>query len=353
MSGFEINGRAVGPGRPPYLIAEMSGNHNQDFDQARSIVEAAVRAGASAIKLQTYTADTITLDASGPDFFIDDPDSLWSGQTLHALYEKAHTDWDWIAELFRLCADLPIDIFASVFDETSVDFMEELKAPAYKIASFENGHLPLIRKAAATGKPLIISTGMATEDEVAEAVAAAQDAGCRQLALLKCTSDYPAEAADANLATIPWLRRRFDCEVGLSDHTLGIGVPVAAVALGATIVEKHFTTSRAAEGVDSAFSADEGEFAQLVQEAARAAVAVGHPTLGTSENERASMKFRRSIYAARAIAAGEAFGPHNIRVVRPGFGLHPRHWDSVQGRAAPRAYEKGDRIGPEVLADAR
>jgi N-acetylneuraminate synthase len=342
MSDFVINGRAIGPGRAPYLIAEMSGNHNQDFGQARAIVEAAVRAGASAIKLQTYTADTITLDASGPDFRIEDEGSLWSGETLHALYDRAHTEWDWIAELFRLCADLPIDIFSSVFDETAVDFMEELDAPAYKIASFENGHLPLIR-----------STGMASEDEVAEAVEAARAGGCRQLALLKCTSDYPADPADANLATIPWLRQRFGCEAGLSDHTMGIGVPVAAIALGATIVEKHFTTSRAAEGVDSAFSADEAEFRALVEEGGRAAAAVGGVELGATANEQPSRQFRRSIYAVRDIAAGEALGPHNIRVIRPGYGLHPRHWEALQGRAAPRAYARGERIGPEALPDAR
>lgn len=350
MSQFEINGHVIGPGQPPYLIAEMSGNHNQDMGQARAIVEAAVRVGASAIKLQTYTADTISLDAEGPDFFIDDTGSLWHGQTLHALYSKAYTDWDWIAELFRFCEDKPIDIFSSVFDETAVDFMEDLGAPAYKIASFENGHLPLIRKTAATGKPMIISTGLASEDDVAEAVAAARDGGCTQLAILKCTSDYPADPADSNLATIPWMRERFGCEVGLSDHTMGIGVPIAAVALGATIVEKHFTTSREAEGVDSAFSADEGEFRALVTEAARAAAAVGRVHLGISANEEPSRKYRRSIYATRAIAAGEPLTPDNIRVIRPGFGLHPRHWDEVQGRPAPRAYAKGDRIGPEVLA---
>lgn len=349
MSAFEINGHAIGPGQRPYLIAEMSGNHNQDMDQALAIVDAAIRVGASAIKLQTYTADTITMDAEGPDFFIDDEGSLWHGNTLHALYEKAHTDWDWIAELFRYCESLPIDIFSSVFDETAVDFMEDLNAPAYKIASFENGHLPLIRKTASTGKPMIISTGLATEDEVAEAVAAAREGGCTQLAILKCTSDYPADPCDSNLATIPWMRERFGCEIGLSDHTMGIGVPIAAVALGATIVEKHFTTSREAEGVDSAFSADEAEFRALVEEANRAAQAIGRVHLGVSENEAPSRKYRRSIYATRAIAAGETLGPDNIRVIRPGFGLHPRHWEQIQGKSAPKAYARGDRIGPEVL----
>ena len=350
-SSYVINGRQIGPGQPPYLIAEMSGNHNQDFAQARAIVEAAVRAGASAIKLQTYTADTITLDATGPDFQITDDGSLWKGETLHSLYARAYTDWDWIAALFDFCADLPIDIFSSVFDETAVDFMEDLNAPAYKIASFENGHLPLIRRTAETGKPMIISTGLASEDEVAEAVAAARDGGCRDLALLKCTSDYPADPADSNLAAIPWLRQRFGCEAGLSDHTMGIGVPVAAIALGASIIEKHFTTSREAEGVDSAFSADEGEFTALVTEGRRAAAAIGRPDLGVSANEAPNLQFRRSVYAVAPIASGDRFDRANIRVVRPGFGLHPRHFPSLIGRSATRDYAPGDRIGPEALDD--
>ncbi len=351
MPSLIINDRPIGKGNLPYIIAEMSGNHNQSFEQATAIVDAAKRVGASAIKLQTYTADTITIPSSNPDFFISNSESLWQGETLYDLYKRAYTDWDWISEIMKYAHNIGIDCFSSVFDESSVDFMEDLNACAYKIASFENGHLPLIRKAASTKKPLIISTGMATEDEVDEAAQTARDAGCEQLVLLKCTSDYPADPKDANLLTLPYMADKYKCVVGLSDHTLGVGTAIASVALGASVIEKHFTTSREMEGVDSAFSADEAEMALLVTEANVASVALGQVSLNATQNEEKSRQFRRSIYATQPIKKGEVFSEANIRIIRPGYGLHPRHYETLLGRTANQAYEAGTRIGPSALSD--
>ena len=331
-TAIQIGVRWIGLNHPPLVIAEMSGNHNQSLDRALAIVDAAAEAGAHALKLQTYTAETITLNVRGGDFEIREQGSLWDGQNLHDLYTKAHTPWDWHEPIMERARQHGMLCFSSPFDESAVDFLEELGAPAYKIASFENNHLPLIRKAAATGKPLIISTGMASLGELEQAVAAAREAGCRDLVLLKCTSTYPATPANTNIRTIPHLRELFGCQVGLSDHTMGVGVAVASVALGATVIEKHFTLSRAEGGVDSAFSLEPQELAALVQESERAWQALGQVRYGPTEAERKSLQFRRSIYVSADIAAGETFTADNIRIVRPGFGLPPSQLETVLGR---------------------
>ena len=340
-TAFRIGDRLIGADQPPFVIAEMSGNHNQSLERALAIVEAAAQAGAHAIKLQTYTADTMTLDVRGGSFEISDPDSLWTGQNLHDLYANAHTPWEWHQPIMERARQLGLICFSSPFDETAVDFLEDLGAPAYKIASFENNHLPLIRKAAATGKPLIISTGMASLGELEQAVATARQAGCHDLVLLKCTSTYPATPSNTNIRTIPHLRELFACEVGLSDHTLGIGVAVAAVALGATVIEKHFTLSRAEGGVDSAFSLEPVELEALVKESERAWQALGEVRYGPTEAERKSLVFRRSIYVAADIAEGECFSSDNLRIVRPGHGAPPHLMDKLLGRPARRAYLRG------------
>ena len=336
-----LGDRSISHDHPPFVIAEMSGNHNQSLERALEIVEAAAQAGAHALKLQTYTADTITLDVRGGDFDIADPNSLWAGQNLHALYAKAHTPWEWHQPIMQRARDLGLVCFSSPFDESAVDFLEELDVPAYKIASFENNHLPLIAKAASTGKPLIISTGMASLGELEQAVATAREAGCRDLILLKCTSNYPATPANTNIRTIPHLRELFGCEVGLSDHTMGVGVAVAAVALGATVIEKHFTLSRAEGGVDSAFSLEPAELAALVQETERAWQSLGQVRYGPTEAEQKSLVFRRSIYASADILPGEAFTPENIRIVRPGHGASPSLYSQLLGRPARQAYTRG------------
>lgn len=338
---IEIAGRQIGPDHPPFVIAEMSGNHNQSLERALAIVEAAAAAGAHAIKLQTYTADTMTLDVRGGSFEINDPDSLWAGQNLHDLYKKAYTPWEWHAPIMQRARELGLICFSSPFDETAVDFLEDLGAPAYKIASFENNHLPLIAKAASTGKPLIISTGMATLGELDDAVKTAREAGCQQLVLLKCTSNYPASPENTNLRTIPHLRQLFNTEVGLSDHTMGIGAAVAAIALGASVVEKHFTLARADGGVDSAFSLEPAELASLVQETERAWQALGEVRYGPTEAEQKSLVFRRSIYVAEDIAEGELFTTKNLKVVRPGDGAPPKWLDLVLNRRSACALSKG------------
>ena len=339
---IQIGDRWIGANHPPLVIAEMSGNHNQCLDRALDIVDAAADAGAHALKLQTYTADTITLNVRGGDFQIRDQGSLWAGQNLHDLYVKAHTPWEWHAPIMERAQHHGMLCFSSPFDETAVDFLEELGAPAYKIASFENNHLPLIRKAAATGKPVIISTGMASLGELEQAVAASRKAGCRDLILLKCTSTYPATPANTNIRTIPHLRDLFGCEVGLSDHTMGVGVSVASVALGATVIEKHFTLSRAEGGVDSAFSLEPQELATLVQESERAWQALGQVSYGPTEAECKSLQFRRSIYVAVDINEGETFTTTNLRIVRPGHGAPPHLIDQLLGKKAKRNFAKGE-----------
>ncbi|WP_434580279.1 pseudaminic acid synthase [Pseudomonas sp. Z5-35] len=341
MSSFKIGQRSIGADAPPFIIAEMSGNHNQSLEVALQIVEAAARAGAHALKLQTYTADTMTLDLSEGEFFIKDPSSLWAGTSLYDLYEKAHTPWEWHAPIFARAKALGMLAFSTPFDETAVGFLESLDVPAYKIASFENTDLPLIRRVAATGKPLIISTGMASIAELDETVCAAREAGCKDLILLKCTSTYPATPANSNVRTIPHLRELFGCEVGLSDHSMGVGVAVAAVALGATVVEKHFTLDRAAGGVDASFSLEPAELAALVIETERAWQAMGQVHYGATEAERKSLVYRRSLYVTQDIGPGEAFTSQNVRAIRPGLGLAPKHQDSLMGRRARQAIKRG------------
>jgi N-acetylneuraminate synthase len=344
-----IAGRTIGASAPPFVIAEMSGNHNHSLERALAIVDAAADSGAHALKIQTYTADTITLDVERDEFVISDPSSLWTGKTLYSLYEEAHTPWDWHEAIFARARERGMIPFSTPFDETAVDFLETLDSACYKIASFENVHLPLIRKVASTGKPIIISTGMATEEELSEAVEAARGAGCTDLVLLKCTSTYPATPENTNLATIPHMRERFGCHVGLSDHSMGIGVSVAAVALGAVAIEKHFTLARADGGVDSAFSMEPDEMRALVVETERAWQALGHVSYGPTDAEKASLQFRRSLYVAEDMHAGDVFTHANLRVVRPGFGLAPKHYDEVLGKRITRAAAKGTAVSWDLV----
>jgi N-acetylneuraminate synthase len=339
---FEIGGRPIGLGAPPFVVAEMSGNHNQSLERALQIVDAAADAGAHAIKIQTYTADTMTLDVDRDEFVVEGAGlNLWKGRTLYDLYGEASTPWPWHEPIFARCRARGIVGFSSPFDASAVDFLERLSVPCYKIASFELTDLPLIRSVAATGKPLIMSMGMGTLAEIAEAVTVARDSGCTQLALLKCTSQYPAAASDTHARTIPHLRELFDCEVGLSDHTMGIGVPLAAVALGATIIEKHFTLDRADGGVDSAFSMQPEELAALVTEARRAWEALGTISVGPTPAENAARQYRRSLYIAEDLRAGDTLTMANLRVVRPGLGLHPRYYEAVLGARVNRDVRKG------------
>jgi len=344
-----IGGRPIGLDHAPFVIAEMSGNHNGSLERALEIVDVAARAGAHALKLQTYTADTLTLDIADGDFFISEPGSPWKGVSLHELYRQAHTPWDWHEPLMARARAHGLVCFSSPFDETALQFLESLQVPAYKVASFEIVHLPLIRAVAATGKPLILSTGMATLDEVGEAVEAARDAGCRELVLLKCTSAYPASPRESNVIAIPELRRRFGCEVGLSDHTLGIGAAIAAVAHGATVIEKHLTVRRADGGVDSAFSMEADELGALVVETERAWQSLGVPRVGPTEAERGSLVFRRSLYVAEDMQPGEALTPGNLRIVRPGFGLAPKHYESLLGRRVVKAVSRGTRMSWDLV----
>lgn len=347
--GFDVGGRPIGRDHSPFIIAEMSGNHNQSLDRALALVDAAAASGAHALKLQTYTAETITLDVENGDFFIDDENSLWKGNSLHSLYEQAYTPWEWHEPIIKRAAEAGIHCFSTPFDETAVDFLEALDVPAYKIASFENIHLPLIRKVAATGKPLIISTGMATIAEIDDAVTAAREAGCENLVLLKCTSTYPASPENSNILTIPHLRDLFDCEVGLSDHTMGIGGAIAAVAHGASVIEKHFTLRRADGGVDSTFSLEPNELSLLVTETERAWQSLGAVRYGPTEKEKTSLIFRRSIYIAENIDAGGVLTRHNLRCVRPGMGLSPKYFEQVLGRQVNRDVRKGTPMSWELL----
>lgn len=328
---MKILDREISSSNRPYLIAEMSGNHNQSLDRALEIVDAAAANGADAIKLQTYTADTMTLNLRMPGFVIDDPKSLWAGRQLYELYQEGHTPWEWHAPIMERAAHHGVHCFSTPFDFSAVDFLESLNVPAYKVASFENTDLPLIRRIAMTGKPIIMSTGMATAGEIDEAVRAAHGAGCRDLVLLKCTSTYPADAATTNIATIPHMRALFGCEVGLSDHTMGCGVSVAATAFGATVIEKHFTLSRSNGGVDAAFSMEPHELRQLRDETERAWQCVGEVRYGPTDAEIKSLNFRRSLYIARDMKAGETLTKDNVRSVRPGFGLSAANLDRVIG----------------------
>jgi len=336
--------------KPPFVIAEMSGNHNQSLERAMEIVEAAAKAGVHALKIQTYTADTMTLDIEQGDFFISDDKSLWKGKSLYKLYQQAYTPWEWHKPIFNRCKELGIIGFSTPFDETAVDFLESLAVPCYKIASFENTDLPLIRKVAATGKPMIISTGMATVAELDETVRAARKAGCDDLVLLKCTSTYPASPENTNILTIPHMRDLFQCQAGLSDHTMGIGAAVAGVALGATVIEKHFTLSRADGGVDAAFSLEPEEMRALVVETGRAWQALGKISYGPTEKEKESLKFRRSLYVVRDMKAGEGFASENLRAIRPGFGLPPKYYDILLGKRVNRDVKKGTPVSWDILS---
>ncbi len=338
---MKILNRPIDRTQRPYVIAEMSGNHNRSLERALEIVDAAAASGADALKLQTYTADTMTLDSDMPGFVVDDASSLWAGRRLFDLYEEAHTPWDWHRPIMERAARHGMHCFSTPFDASSVEFLETLGVPAYKIASFENTDLPLIRKVAATGKPMVISTGMASSAEIEEAVAAARDAGCRELVLLKCTSTYPAAADNTNVSTIPHMRSLFGCEVGLSDHTLGCGVAVAAVALGASVIEKHFTLRRTDGGVDSAFSMEPAELRQLREETERAWQALGSVSYGPTQAERKSLQFRRSLYIVEDIAAGATLTARHVRALRPGLGLPPKALDTVLGLKVTRNLPRG------------
>lgn len=346
---LHIADRPIGPDHRPYVIAEMSGNHNQSLDRALAIVDAAAAAGADAIKLQTYTADTMTLDVDAPGFVIEDPGSLWAGRQLHDLYAEAHTPWAWHEPIMARARSHGMHCFSTPFDETAVDFLESLQVPAYKIASFECTDLPLIRKVAATGKPMIISTGMATLAEIDETVRTARAAGCHDLVLLKCTSTYPSTPANTHLRSIPVLREAMGCQVGLSDHTMGCGAAVAAVALGATVVEKHFTLARADGGVDSAFSLEPAELAQLRTETERAWQAMGEVRFGASQAEQKSLVFRRSLYIVKPLQPGDVLSADNVRTIRPGFGLPPKYLETVMGKRVVRGVPAGTPLAWDLI----
>ena len=333
--------RLAGEKAPPLIVAEMSGNHNGSLERALAIVDAAAMAGAHALKIQTYTADTMTSDSRKPGFVIEDPNSLWSGRNLYALYEEAHTPWAWHAPIFERCREHGILGFSAPFDPTAVDFLEGLGVALYKIASFEIVDIPLIKKVASTGKPLIISTGMSSLEEIGEAVDAARGEGNEQIILLKCTSTYPAPPDSTHVSAVATLANQFGVMAGLSDHTHGIGVALASVAFGARVIEKHFTLSRADGGVDSAFSLEPHELKALVDESDRAWRSIGTPELGMRPAEAASLAFRRSLYIVRDVAAGELLTPDNLRPIRPGFGLKPKHYEELLGRAVLRSVEAG------------
>ncbi|MAI94002.1 MAG: pseudaminic acid synthase [Halieaceae bacterium] len=333
----------------PFIIAEMSGNHNQSLDRALEIVKAASDAGAHALKLQTYTADSLTLDISEGEFFIKDKNSQWQGKSLYELYKQAYTPWDWHKPIMDYAKKLNLLCFSSPFDGKAVDFLEDLKTPAYKIASFENGHLPLIKKVLSTGKPVIISTGMASLAELDETVKLILESDNNNFALLKCTSNYPATPKNSNILTIPHMRDLFKCEVGLSDHTLGLGASIAAVSHGASIIEKHFTLSRRDGGVDSAFSLEPDEMNKLVIETERAWDSLGEIKYGIVDEEKGSMTFRRSIYISEDIEKGEKLTNKNMRIIRPGFGLLPKYYDSIKGKKVNRNLKKGTAVTWEVI----
>lgn len=347
---MHIAGKEIGQHCPPFVIAEMSGNHNQSLGRALEIVEAAAKTGAHALKIQTYTPNTMTLNLDEREFHISDPNSLWAGTSLYKLYGEAYTPWEWHKPIFDRARELGIIAFSTPFDDTAVDFLESLNVPCYKIASFENTDLPLIRRVAATGKPLIISTGMASIAELDDTVRAAREAGCKDLILLKCTSTYPATAENTNILTIPHLRELFDCEVGLSDHTMGVGVSVASVALGAAVIEKHFTLGRADGGVDSTFSMEPAEMAQLVMESERAWQALGQVSYGPTEKEKKSLVYRRSLYVVKDLKAGEVLTRENVRAIRPGLGLPTKYLEVVLGKTVKRDVKLGTALGWDIIS---
>lgn len=343
-----IRDRKIGGNHPAYIIAEMSANHNQDFEQAVKVIHAAKKAGADAIKLQTYTPDTITIDCDNEYFRI--KGTIWEGKNLYELYGEAYTPWEWQPELMNIANDLGLDLFSSPFDHSAVDFLENMDLPAYKVASFELVDIPLLRKVAQTGKPIIMSTGMASLAEINEAVSTIREAGGNQLALLKCTSVYPAPPDEMNLRTIPHLAMAFGVPTGLSDHTTGIAIPVAAVALGACIIEKHFTLSRNTPGPDSAFSLEPDEFREMVVAVRTAEKAIGSVCYEISEKEKTSREFRRSLFAVKDIKRGESITEKNVRSIRPGHGLHTRYLDAITGRKAMVFIKKGTPLDWDALS---
>lgn len=338
---MHISNKPIGANHPPYIIAELSGNHNKSIERSKNIIREAASCGADAIKLQTYTPDTMTLDVRQPDFYIDDKESPWHGQYLYDLYEDAFTPWEWHEELMLEANSLGLTFFSTPFDETAVDFLESLNVPAYKIASFENTDLPLLRKVANTKKPIIISCGLISLSELEDTVSEIKRAGCEQFALLKCTTSYPAPVIDSNIATIPDMRNRFNCEVGLSDHTLGIGSAIAAISQGASIIEKHLTIARADGGVDSSFSAEPTEFRILATEALNAWKSLGTIHYGPTPSEQTTIKSRRSIYIAEDMKKGQIVTARELRRIRPGHGLAPKHYDDLLGKTAKRDIERG------------
>jgi|TARA_B100000315_G_scaffold257756_1_gene307599 N-acetylneuraminate synthase len=349
MTELIINNLNIGLNNEPFIIAEMSGNHNQSLERALEIVERASKSGAHAIKLQTYTADTITLDVNEREFFIEDKDSLWEGKSLYELYQEAYTPWEWHKPIMQRANELGMLCFSTPFDDTAVDFLEELNVPAYKIASAEIIHLPLLKKVAAIGKPMIISTGMASASEIDEAVRTVRAADCDQFVLLKCTSTYPASPEDSNVLTIPHMRELFGCEVGLSDHTMGVGAAVAAVAHGATVIEKHFTLRRADGGVDSAFSLEPEEMKSLVIETKRAWQSLGNVTYGPTEAEKPFLKHRRALYITEDMKKGDLLDERNLRIIRPGLGLPPKYYNVLLGRQVNRDVKKGMAVCWELV----
>jgi pseudaminic acid synthase len=348
---IEIGKRRIGPGNPTYCIAEISANHNQDFAQAIRIIEAAKQAGADAVKLQTYTADTMTIASDRKEFRIGGG-TLWDGRNLHDLYSEAYTPWEWHPGLKKAAESFGMDLFSSAFDATAVDFLEKMGVPAHKVASFELVDIALIQKMASTGKPLIMSTGMASVEEIEEALRGARGEGATQIALLKCTSAYPAPAEEMNLRTIPEMARRFAVPVGLSDHTMGIAAPVAAVALGACIIEKHLTLSRAIPGPDSEFSLEPHEFKAMVEAVRTAEKALGEARFGLSEKEEALRIFRRSLFVVEDVKRGETFTEGNVRSIRPGYGLHTRHLGEVLGKRAVRDIERGTPLSWDLVVNS-
>ena len=350
MRDITISNIQIGASYKPMIIAEMSGNHNGSLERALDIVDMAAKAGAQALKIQTYTADTMTIPENKGLFYIDDENSLWHGKSLHDLYQTAFTPWEWHEAIFDRAKSHGMIGFSAPFDETAVDFLEGLNVPCYKIASFENIDLPLIARVAQTRKPVIISTGMASLAEIDEAVSCARKNGCDDLILLKCTSTYPADVKDSNLASIPAMQKNFNCHVGLSDHTLGIGAAIASVALGARVIEKHVTLKRSDGGVDSAFSLEPEELAELVSQSATAQQSIGQVSFGPTEAELSSLRFRRSIYVVKPVKKGETVSRDNIRVIRPGGGLAPKHIDKVLGKTFSDDYEQGTPFSWDMLS---
>lgn len=348
-NSIKVNNFSIGKCHEPFIIAEMSGNHNQSIERAFELIDAAAEAGAHALKIQTYTADTMTINISEGEFYIDDPKSLWKGKSLYELYQEAYTPWEWHEEIFKRCEEKGMIGFSTPFDATAVDFLEGLNVPLYKIASFENTDLPLIKKVASTGKPMIISTGMATVEELDLTVRTAKENGCKDLILLKCTSNYPASPENTNVSTIPHMRDLFEVQVGLSDHTMGNGAACVAVGLGATVIEKHFTLRRADGGVDSAFSLEPEELKALVVETKRAWQSVGKVSYGPGTSEKPSMSFRRTLYITEDMKEGDRISSENMRAIRPGMGLPPKYYETMMGKKVKADIKKGTPVSWDII----